>query len=261
MARTFSSRRICNLLRVYDISPLVNAKPSQSFDAYFGALLEGRKEEITHFLNRAGSYNRVIDGADLDAAKKVFKTRIPSHSDPDQMYHTPSFSGPASPPAAQRAPTGANPYTLPAGRNPALPYQTPSTTNPVKASSYPYPTERPNPFSPTDPTTWGQNVPPIGTSWMNDNALLRIPSASAGLSAPYSGGVQQPGFGTPTYLTFDPALLLRRNRLLEPMRPDNPFGAGPVGQEGQTDPRANNLLGPWPGRYLLWRRNPLYQDP
>jgi hypothetical protein len=237
------------LAQDYDISGLVNAKPSQSFDPYLTTLLEGRKEDITHFLGRTGSYNRVIDGADLDAAKRVFRTPNPSYPGPNTIYRTPAGSHFPSPPANRQAPTGMSPYGPQFRTSPAAPHQVPSATNPVKASSYPYPAERPNAFGPTGPFTWSQNVSPIGPTWMSDNALLRSLPAWANMPASYPGGVQQPGSGTPAYPSPDPAAPLRRNQFFEPMPLDDPFVTGAAGQEGQLDPRLKNLLSSWPGVY------------
>jgi len=98
------------------------------------------------------------------------------------------------------------------------------------------------------PTSAGQ-APPIGPSWMNDNALLRSLPAWANIAASYPGEVQQPGPGTLPYLTPDPAALLRRNQFFEPMPLDDPFVTGAMGPEGQLDPRLRNLLASWPGVY------------
>jgi hypothetical protein len=155
----------------------------------------------------------------------------------------PSFDG------SGQSPVPSRPRQPTPGASPAAPYQVPSTTSPAKASTYPYPTERPNVFGPTDPFTWSQNVSPIGPSWMNDNALLRSLPAWVNMPASYPGEVHQPGSGTPAYPTQDPLALLRRNQFFEPMPLDDPFVTGAAEQEGQIDPRIKNLLAPWLGVY------------
>ena len=84
--------------------------------------------------------------------------------------------------------------------------------------------ERPN-FGAVDSPMWGQNPSPAG-----------YPTSP---------------------LPFDSPLYRRRNAFLEPMRLDDPFLAGSMGQPGLT---LNPLLEPWPGSYLPGRENLLYPE-
>ena len=99
------------------------------------------------------------------------------------------------------------------------------------------------------PTSAGR-APPTGPGWMDDNAILRsLPAWVDMPPASYPGEMQQPGSGTPTYPSPDPAALLRRNQFFEPMPLNDPFVTGAAGQEGQMDPRLRSLLAPWLGVY------------
>ena len=122
------------LTQGYDMSEVVNAKPSQSFDAHLADLLEGRRKEITDSLKRTDPYNQVLDNANLDAAKKVFKTPATSDSGQDNTHRPPIAGGSSWPSTAQQPPTGRNSYAPPAGKNPPYPDETPPASSPLAPS-------------------------------------------------------------------------------------------------------------------------------
>jgi hypothetical protein len=181
------------LTQGYDMSKVVSAKPSQSFDAQLANLLQGRKDEITDSLKRTDPYNQVLDNANLDAVKKVFKSPTTSGSGQESTYRTPIAGGSSWPSAAQQPPTGRNSYAPPAGKNPPGPYETPSTSSPAKPSSYVHPAGRPNALGPIDPAIWDHGAPPIGPNSATPNAYL--------------GPVERPNALGPIPAMWDPSAL------------------------------------------------------
>jgi len=157
------------------MSEVVNAKPSQSFNAQLANLLQGRKEEITDSLKRTDPYNQVLDNANLDAVKKVFKSPTTSGSGQESTYRPPIAGGSSWPSAAQQPPTGKNPYVPPAAKNPPYPDKTPSASSPFSAFSYLDLTGRPNALGPIDPAIWHHGALPTGQNSVKPNAYTDPP--------------------------------------------------------------------------------------
>ncbi len=281
------------LTQGYDMSEVVSAKPSQSFDAQLAKLLEGRKKEITDSLKRTDPYNQILDNANLDAVKKVFKSPATSDSGQENTYRVPGAAGSSWASAAQQPPTGRNPYAPPAGRNLPGPYEAPSTSSPFSAFSYLDLARRPNPLGPIPPT-WDPGALPTGQNRLVGDSSMNLPPVWANLHFQYSpSGARRPNppgqpasapTGYPARpLPSDSPLLPRTNPFLEPARwvtlwgqPESGGNGSPVPPgfnllgpwpdaypEGSPDllqSGSRNLFGPWPGSYPAGRKDPLYPD-
>jgi hypothetical protein len=208
------------------MSEVVNAKPSQSFNAQLANLLQGRKEEITDSLKRTDPYNQVLDNANLDAVKKVFKSPTTSGSGQESTYRPPIAGGSSWPSAAQQPPTGKNPYVPPAAKNPPYPDKTPSASSPFSAFSYLDLTGRPNALGPIDPAIWHHGALPTGQNSVKPNAYTDPPGRPNALG--------------PIPAMWDPsALPTGQNRLagdsplnLPPASSNLPFQHSPSGVTG-----------------------------